>query len=133
MGGRPLLDLTGQVFGTRIAIKRASNTQGGEATWLMKCTCGDLSEIRGTELRAGRANTCTFCSRVKEHLYMIQSGDYITIGSTSDIRKRIRSYRTHNPIAKLVGYWPGLGHLEYKWHEALKDLRIDNREWFKVR
>ena len=112
MGGRPLLDLTGQVFGTRTAIKRASNTQGGEATWLVKCTCGNLSEVRGTELRAGRANTCTFCSRVKENLYMVQSGDYITIGSTNDVRKRVTSYRPQNTIARLVGYWTGLGNNE---------------------
>ena len=126
-------DLTGQVFGTRTVIKRAKNSKAGEAKWKVKCKCGNISDIRGFELRRGKANRCYICCRVKQHLYIIQSGDFITIGSTNHIQKRIRNYRTHNPIAKLVGYWPDLGHLEPKWQKALKELRIDNREWFKIR
>jgi predicted GIY-YIG superfamily endonuclease len=35
-------------------------------------------------------------------LYLIESGDYYKIGTTTDIKRRMQDYRTHNPDVELI-------------------------------
>jgi hypothetical protein len=55
---RPLIDLTGQTFGTRIVIGRAS-PRPNKTFWLVKCTsCNREREINSVVLRSGSKCQC---------------------------------------------------------------------------
>lgn len=39
--------------------------------------------------------------------YIIKSGEYYTIGKTKNLEKRLKTYRTHNPIIEVVKVFDG--------------------------
>lgn len=49
-------DLTGQVFGKLVAIKRVERL--GPSWWECVCTCGKVKEIRLNSLKAGHTKSC---------------------------------------------------------------------------
>lgn len=105
------------------------------------CNCGKEGLVSGSNLRNGKSKQCQSCSnkingkqghRPKKHLYMIQCGPYVKIGTTDDIKTRMISLRVYNPYPiKLVGYWENYGHKEKEWHRILKDEHHQG-EWFKL-
>lgn len=60
--------------------------------------------------------------------YIIKSGKYYTIGKTKNLKKRLRSYRTHNPVVEVIKIFDG--DLEKDLHNRFQEKRIDKREWF---
>ena len=52
------IDLTGKVFGRLTVIKRIENSQGGNARWLCRCSCGNLKEVQGTNLKTKQIQSC---------------------------------------------------------------------------
>lgn len=55
-----LIDLTGQSFGRLKVIKRASKhkSSDGHAYWICLCTCGNITEVRGSLLRTKKTKSC---------------------------------------------------------------------------
>ena len=52
-------DMTGQRFGRLTVVKRSDRTDSSRAIyWDCRCECGNIKTVRGTTLRAGRANSC---------------------------------------------------------------------------
>lgn len=49
--GRPAADLTGQVFGRLIVIKRKENANDGHARWLCQCSCGNITTVSSNVLK----------------------------------------------------------------------------------
>lgn len=65
VGGSPLLkDMTGQRFGRLTVISRAENTARGLARWNVRCDCGALRIVSGSNLRTGTTKSCE-CLRNK--------------------------------------------------------------------
>jgi hypothetical protein len=58
MGGRKVIDVTGQAFGRLTVIRRAGFSRSGEVTWLCVCGCGGKSVVTGGNLRAGNTGSC---------------------------------------------------------------------------
>lgn len=62
-GHNSFIDITGQKFNRLTVIKKVNieehfyNTDEG-SRWLCKCDCGNLTYVRGTDLRSGRIKSC---------------------------------------------------------------------------
>ena len=56
------LDLTGQIFGNLVVVKRVEDhvTCGGQkkTMYLCKCSCGNMKVIQSASLRNGRTKSC---------------------------------------------------------------------------
>ena len=54
------IDLTGQTFGRWTVLKQAPREDGQPIKWICKCSCdkGTIKEVRGTQLRNGRSQSC---------------------------------------------------------------------------
>jgi T5orf172 domain len=69
--------------------------------------------------------------------YMLQSGDFLKIGKTTRLRKRIATYRAHNPDHKLLAVrsFEGvqeLAEFETRIHKEFSiHAKEDETEWFK--
>lgn len=79
MNTNGLIDLTGLRFGKLTVIRRAElDTKSGNAKWVCKCDCGNISTVIGSKLRSGHTKSCG-CNRIsnvakgcsKERLYRI--------------------------------------------------------------
>ena len=68
-------------------------------------------------------------------LYLIKSGEYIKVGFSRDVlslKKRMESYKTHNPNVLLLGLCEGTAEDECNYHRKLDAYKLYNRaEWFK--
>lgn len=62
-------------------------------------------------------------------LYLIKSDNYLKIGYTYDVSKRMKQYETHNPNFVLLDTAPGNTIDEMRLHSILKPYWIKN-EWF---
>ena len=64
-------------------------------------------------------------------LYLIKSYSAIKIGSTNNIKMRMREYKTHNPDFELIDIADGMESEEKILHSKLKDFKYKNsKEWF---
>lgn len=62
-------------------------------------------------------------------IYLIQSGNFLKIGYTSDIVKRMKQYNTCNPDYILLGITEGNREDEKRLHNKFSKLKHKN-EWF---
>ncbi len=58
MGGRHIVDLTGQVFGKLKVLKREGSDKGGSVLWKCVCSCEKTKIIRGYSLTRGNTRSC---------------------------------------------------------------------------
>ncbi|MFI8712012.1 hypothetical protein [Brevibacillus brevis] len=66
MANNTLNQLTGQRFGKLTVMNRAEqNSKSGNAMWVCKCDCGNLSTVIGSHLRSGKTSSCG-CNRISE-------------------------------------------------------------------
>ena len=61
------IDLLGQRFGQLTVIEKTNKRKNGEIIWVCQCDCGNLTEVRGRNLRDGHTTSCG-CKR-KEAAY----------------------------------------------------------------
>lgn len=64
-------------------------------------------------------------------LYLIKSGNYIKIGYSENLEKRLQSYNTHNPNYQLIDTIEGNEDLEKTLHHLCKEFKFKN-EWFHL-
>lgn len=64
-------------------------------------------------------------------LYLIQSLNYYKIGFTTNIKERMKSYKTTNPHAVLLGVAEGTEEDELQYHLKLKEYN-HYTEWFEL-
>lgn len=69
----------------------------------------------------------------KRYIYLIESNDLIKIGYTTDFKKRIKNYRTHNKNINilLVHETKDAFEIESELHNKFKDLNVGG-EWFDL-
>lgn len=63
-------------------------------------------------------------------IYLIESNNSYKIGYTTDLQKRLKAYKTHNPTFELITYKDGTQIDETNLLNLLKEYKIEN-EWFK--
>jgi hypothetical protein len=49
---------TGKVYERLTVLERSDNDKYGQATWLCKCSCGNLTTVTGALLRSGNTKSC---------------------------------------------------------------------------
>lgn len=59
-----LVPLYGQRFSKLIVVSRAESAKSGDAQWLCRCDCGNLTIARGRKLRQGTIKSCG-CGKIK--------------------------------------------------------------------
>lgn len=52
-----VLDLKGMTFGRLTVLEKAPST-GGQAEWICKCICGNITKVKGQHLRSGAIKSC---------------------------------------------------------------------------
>lgn len=62
-------------------------------------------------------------------LYLIEDRDYLKIGYSKNLSKRLKAYELHNCYAKLIDSKPGNKQDETNLHELCKNYNY-NSEWF---
>lgn len=108
------------------------------------CECGTESPVRGTYLRTGSSKQCVRCSsRIKgrkglyarnagKDLYFVRCGEFIKIGVSSDVPKRLKALKSSNPHPlELMYHGVGEGVHEEQWHLLYQDMHLHG-EWFRV-
>lgn len=53
-----LEDLTGQTFNRLTVIKKDQTKVGGNAHWICKCECGNITSVKAYDLKNGRVKSC---------------------------------------------------------------------------
>ena len=61
--GRPIIDLTGRMFGRLTAIEKTDKRNGGKIVWRCLCSCGKTHFVEGCALRRGKCRSCG-CLRI---------------------------------------------------------------------
>lgn len=67
-----------------------------------------------------------------EVLYLIKSRDRFKIGYTSNLKKRLNTYLTHNPDIELLAYKQGNKNDEKELHIKYKKYLIEKSEWMII-
>jgi len=136
--------MIGQKFNKWTVVEFDSKTKNHNSLYKCICECGKESIVKDSNLRTGKSKQCKSCSakingrkgldaQSKQHLYFIRCGDYIKIGSTDDIERRIKNLKHANPYPiELIKIMLNEGHLESKYHDQYKDKRIHG-EWFNMK
>lgn len=66
-------------------------------------------------------------------VYLIKSGNYLKIGYSQDVKKRLQHYTTHNPDIVLLDTIEGDESMEKMLHNLCKEFRLNNKqEWFHL-
>jgi hypothetical protein len=55
---RPFDDLSGQIFGRLLVIRRAENFTNGNTQFLCECECGGSKIVQATNLKNGSTQSC---------------------------------------------------------------------------
>ena len=66
-------------------------------------------------------------------IYLIKSGNYLKIGYSNDVKKRLQNYITHNPDIVLLDTIEGDESIEKMLHNLCKEFKLNNKqEWFHL-
>ncbi len=105
------------------------------------CDCGNIHNVGGSELRTEGSKQCRSCSakitgrkgldaQVKPNLYIVSCGEYVKIGSTDNIIKRLNTMKVGNPYPIILEYHCiGFGYMEPKLHTLYAEYHHQG-EWF---
>jgi hypothetical protein len=121
-----------------------SKTKNHNSLYKCICECGKEGIVKDSNLRTGKSKQCKSCAtkingrkgldaQSKKHLYFIRCGDYIKIGSTDNVERRIKDLANANPYpVEIIKVMLNQGYLESKYHEQYRDKRIHG-EWFNMK
>jgi hypothetical protein len=135
-------DLTGQFNNSWTILGFSHQREDSKnAYWFARCKCGNESVINGSAFVLGKTKQCKSCSaringrkgiyaKSKGDLYMIRVGDYVKIGVSLDVKRRIKDIESCSPFtAELIYHGEGEGFEEEEWHNIFKH-RQHKGEWF---
>lgn len=125
----------------------------GNAHYHARCECGTESIVNGSKVRIGESTQCKGCSsrqngrkglysksrtnrqshyarNKKSDLYMIRCGNYVKIGVSRDVSRRLKDLQSSNPLdLELIYHGIDEGSDEETWHNIFKH-RHHRGEWF---
>jgi hypothetical protein len=135
-------DLTGQTNNSWTILSFSHQREDSRnAYWFARCSCGKESIINGSNFVSGRTKQCKSCSartngrkglyaQAKGDLYMIRVNDYVKIGVSDNVQKRMKDIDSSSPYSATLLYH-GVGEAveEELWHNIFKH-RHHKGEWF---
>lgn len=65
-----MIDEIGNIYGKLTVVSRGENDSSGKIRWNCQCECGNITLVRGTDLRRGKTKTCG-CSSLKSENALI--------------------------------------------------------------
>lgn len=116
-------DLTGKRFGRLVVAGLCGHNKYGQAIWACKCDCGNISKVRGSDLRTGRTLSCgcLWKERIVEAKTthgMSRSEIYATY---KDMKSRCYNEKAHN-----YEYYGGRGiQMCDKWRDDIREFYND--------
>ena len=129
----------------KLVVKEFSHIapdKGKNAYWFCECDCGNSVCVSSSSLRAQTQRSCGCWGRfvssqtiknthtVGDHLYFIRCGDYVKIGRTTNVHKRLGQLKAMNPYKlTLIRSIEGAGPREHEVHEKFKQYHHIG-EWF---
>lgn len=139
-------DIVGERFGrlTVVSFSHIADNNGKNAYWNCLCDCGESSTVSSGSLRVGSTKSCGCLARelsraaikkihnTGKHLYFIRSGEYVKIGRTDNINKRLSQLNAMNPHGvDLIHFLEDEGYREKEMHEKFKKQHWRG-EWFTI-
>ena len=134
-------DLTGQRFGSLVAIKPTTTKDGSHMYWLCKCDCGNVHEVASGHLKKGSVTSCG-CQKtslgekyIKEILeknnieYKEQVSFSDLIGNERPLRFDFGIYK-NNKLIRLIEF-DGIQHFEqqtYFTHDLIATRNSDEKK-----
>lgn len=138
MGSHTRIEMEGQTIGQWTVLGPARQSSSGNWYWYCRCSCGNIKEVEGSSLRKGGTSKCQRCSsrtngRVglyKRHadapVYFVRCGDYVKIGASYNIERRVRDLESSNPYTiELLD----IDSNEERWHKVFEH-RHHRGEWY---
>jgi hypothetical protein len=136
------IDLTGESNNSWTILSFSHRREdSGNAYWLARCVCGNESIINGSMFRTNKTTQCKSCSSKQNgrkglyskavgDLYMIRVHDFVKIGVSSNVERRIKDLESSMPYsAELLYHGVGEAKDEEFWHSTFKH-RHHRGEWF---
>ena len=138
--------LPGTVYGswTVLSFSHVQPNKAKQAYWNVRCVCGKEKAVSGTSLRLGVSTQCKSCSSRESakknlrylhdapHLYIISCGEYIKIGSATNVDERVAALQASNPYpVHLEAVYTQKGYMEKEVHEEF-DKWNHRGEWFDL-
>lgn len=137
-------EMLGKSFGSWTVLG-FSHKREDSGNWYFDCVCkcGNTAKVPATRLRTGRSTKCKKCtgkeagrkglySMSKKDLYFIRCGEYVKIGSSDNVDRRLKDLQGSNPYTvKLIYFGENEGCDEEYWHSYFKD-KHHHGEWFKI-
>ena len=77
-----MIPMIGKRFGRLTVIAEGGRTKSGNARWVCKCDCGNVSVVSGSYLRSGHTKSCGCISR-----------ENVTVRNTTHGKRNTRLYR----------------------------------------
>jgi hypothetical protein len=134
-----MIDMTGKKYGEWTVLKlHSKGKNGNHAKWLCRCSCGREYIRYGQSLRWGKSKVCSRCNSNRGRyaqtknstVYFIRCGDYVKIGASKDVKKRMRGIEYNIPgDVKLELIDTDEAGTEELWHKIFEH-RKHKGEWY---
>lgn len=102
------IDITGQRFGKLTVIKKAKSDKRGEAKWLCKCDCGNITIVLSSHIRNYRIRSCGCLFQKNKFLYNSKYGNLENYQRLYNIYNGMRA-RCYNINCSSYKYYGGRG------------------------
>lgn len=105
-------------------------------SWICECSCGAVETVPGSSISLKRSTSCRKCAHNKvQHrlyknspVYFIRSGDYVKIGTSTNIKKRFNTIKSLTPTpVELLETFDNMN--EKTWHNIFAH-RHHRGEWY---
>lgn len=107
--GKPLTDITGQVFG-RLTVLERDCFANGKTRWLCRCECGQSTVVIGQLLRNGKTRSCGCLRADRAAETATKHGGYAGRKPTRTMRIwKNMIQRTSNPNCPMYARYGGAG------------------------
>ena len=136
-------DMLGKRFSKWTVLEYShKNEKSGNWYYKCRCDCGNESVVIGTNLRTGSSMQCKSCSSkingkkgvyatIRKDLYFIKCGNYIKIGVSDNVQRRLNDLKASNPLPlELIYFGKGEGRDEEMWHKVFAH-RHHHGEWYE--
>lgn len=140
-----MLDLSNSVYGEWYVSSEAPR-RGHQRYWYATCSCGTAAEVDQASLRAGRSTKCRECANKQlgetsyagraiqadkcTTLYALRCGDYVKIGVTSNLDRRLAALQVGNPYPITVVFTTDNEQGLEEFYHTLYAERHTRGEWF---
>lgn len=110
-----LIDITGNKYNKLTVIGRVENGNKGASRWKCLCDCGNITYVRGGNLKSGSVKSCG-CLNKKPHYLIHGDSDKPLYAMWTSMM-----YRCHNPKNQAYKFYGARGiSVCEEWHDYLK-------------